>query len=1408
MTRWLLSLVCGFALSFGAAAAPLAPGEVPDPLKSWVPWVLSDEAQHGCPHLFNSAETRHCAWPAVLELKADARGASFAQQWRAYRETWAVLPGDERQWPQEVLVDGKPATVLSQDGLPAVRLEVGVHRISGRFFWSALPLSLALPAGAGLLQLDLNGKAVALPTRDEHNSLLLQRKTEDREKEQAQLRVYRKIIDGVPLMVETRLRLEVSGKNRELAIGRVLLPDLIPSELQSPLPAVLAEDGGLKLQARAGTWDVVLLARHPGLAAALTLPPASGLQAEEEVWVFQAAPLVRSATVEGPPAVDPQQTTLPEEWRSLPSYLMRPKASFGLKQVRRGDSDPAPDKLTLKRRLWLGFDGASMTARDSIAGDISRGTRLTLIGKGQLGRVDVAGQDQLITRGGDQMAGIEVKRGKLTMSADSLLPGAVRRFAAVGWKHDFDRLEMELALPAGWRLLHAGGADHQTGAWLSNWNLLDVFLVLLIALAAGRLWGRAWGVVALVFLILSYQEVNAPRFAWLLLLLATALWQALPDGRVKRWIERIKKLSWFLLLLIALEFAAFEVRSALYPVLERQTVDLLGFGPRLFARIDGFSAKDGQARRQAEANARVQELEQAVTERGALELAKRKAEETRAGDEVGAAGAEAPSAKPRERLDRFASSVSSVSDGSVLKYAKDPNAKVQTGPGLPDWHWHAISLGWDGPVRQDQQLDLWLLSPVMNKFLAVLRLLLLGLLLARAGGRALGGLGGLGGGGGFGRQLLLVGLALTALLHTASVWAQMPEPETLSELKSKLTRPAECLPECAEISRLSVQAAGGELRLGLEVDAAIDTALPLPGGARQWLPREALLDGKTAFVQRDARGGLWLLTPAGHHRLELNGDLPHGDTLQLPLPRKPRRVDVSAADWDVSGLSDDTGAADTLQLTRRRSAGRQGEAPVLPPFLQVERRLVLDLLWRVETTVRRNSPLGVPALAEVPLLPGEAVTSAGVNVKDGKVMVNLGPQVATLSWSSNLTQRPEIVLAAGRGLGWMETWIVAASTTWHVGADGIPPVAAAPDQDIDPTYRPWPGETLTLKIDRPPAVAGQSLTIDAVTLTLDPGARASNYLLAMVIRSSRGVDHTVMLPDGTSLQRVKINGVVRPIRAFGRQVSLPLVPGKQSIELAWRVDRGIGWSYDTLPVDLGLPSVNMRLNIKWPGERWLLLASGPGIGSVILFWSKLLLMLILGLLLGRYASAKLPMKTRDWLLLALGMTQIANLAAVLVVCWFFAFAKRADNAAAQPSRRNFNMRQLALPVLTLLMLAVLFQVVRGGLLGQPDMQVAGVGSSGNANLHWYLDRVPAQMPTAWVLSLPILVYRGLMLLWALWLAWSLLAWLQWGWGIYGKDGYWRKRPPVDKIGKTDSVGKADDVVNVEPAEPVQDKQNG
>src|SRR5438046_613243 len=126
--------------------------------------------------------------------------------------------------------------------------------------------------------------------------------------------------------------------------ARAPLGGFVPLSRTSALPSRLEPDGHLRVQVRPGTWVLELAARHEGPASALALSTAEGPWGAEEVWVFDARPDLRLASVEGVPVVDPQQTELPEEWRQLPAYRLAPGSTMPLVEQRRGDSDPAPDR--------------------------------------------------------------------------------------------------------------------------------------------------------------------------------------------------------------------------------------------------------------------------------------------------------------------------------------------------------------------------------------------------------------------------------------------------------------------------------------------------------------------------------------------------------------------------------------------------------------------------------------------------------------------------------------------------------------------------------------------------------------------------------------------------------------------------------------------------------------------------------------------------------------------------------------------------------------------------------------------------------------------------------------------------------------------------------------------------------
>jgi len=188
-----------------------------------------------------------------------------------------------------------------------------------------------------------------------------------------------------------------------------------------------------------------------------------------------------------------------------------------------------------------------------------------------------------------------------------------------------------------------------------------------------------------------------------------------------------------------------------------------------------------------------------------------------------------------------------------------------------------------------------------------------------------------------------------------------------------------------------------------------------------------------------------------------------------------------------------------------------------------------------------------------------------------------------------------------------------------------------------------------------------------------------------------------------------------------------------------------------------------------PVDRWTLFVAPALLGPAVLFWGLLLVFALIAFALGR--SGATPLSTGHWFLLSLGLTQVPIWSAALVVAWLLALGWRKRRGTSLGWSR-FRLLQIALAVLTVLALTSLFGSIEAGLLGLPQMQISGNGSSAQ-NLQWFHDRTANALPQMWAVSVPLMVYRLAMLLWALWLASALLGWLNWGWACFSEGGLWR-----------------------------------
>lgn len=1338
-----------------ASAAPLDRKDVPQPLQAWVDWVLHGEQEDACPIIYNNGDQKICAWPSFFNLEVKSASAAFSQEWRVYADdAWLFLPGNGALWPQEVMLNGVAHPVGRRSGRPAVHVTApGQYLISGIFLFDRLPEWLRVPEQTGLIRLTINGKAVAFPDLDKEGRLWLREEgapasTGEGRENTLQVRVNRLVEDDIPLRLVTRLELSVSGQHREVRLGQVNTAAFIPMQIDSALPAKIDGDGTLLVQVRPGQWVVEVVLRHKGPVSALSLKIAGNFGVDEEMWAFNARRDLRLVSIEGPAQVDPSQTTVPDSWRQYSVYLMTTADTMAFVEKQRGDPKPVPDQLNLDRTFWLNFDGRGYSVRDQINGTMTAGWRLEMDPPQELGRVTVNGQEQFITRlKSSGNAGVEMRHGNVDLTAESRLARA-GRLPVVGWDHDFKSVKGRLNLPPGWTLIHAVGIDNIRQTWVGQWNLLGLFLVLLIAVLVTRLSNWRWGIFSLITVVLLHNEPNAPFTVWLHLLATIVLLRVLPKGKMRTLVDYYRFGAIVVLLVISVPFVVIQIRDGIYPRLEQAWQVAGPFGERVGAGRQAEGAYDIMN----------EEVTQALPDEEGL--------------------IEAYEAMPMEAASMPVQSLKKAAGGAKSRSAQvqmiDTRAMVQTGPGIPTWHWRQIPFSWDGPVARGAQMRFVFLSPKVNLILAFVRVLLLAAMIFQIVGlsfiaRAGIGFFKLGPAACVAPLLLLCSLIFAPMAHAADVF---PPDDLLQELKARLTEkdmPA-CLPDCATSARLKLVIDGASLRLRMEVDALYDNvAVPLPGSAQHWLPETVLVDNQpnVELYRSPASANLWLRVGAGHHEIDLRGRLPQRQIVQLPLPLKPYYVEAQVDGWRLDGLHDNGVADDQLQFTRL-GRGKDGAAKavdevfdsgLLPPFLKVTRTISLGVTWGVETTVKRLTPVGAAVVVAIPLLAGESVTS-DIPVENGRVLLNMGPKQQVFRWSSSLAVADQLVLTAPDTLDWTEVWTVNPGPDWHVDMAGIPVIS---HQDRTgawlPEWRPWPGETVTLKLTRPEGIGGQTHTVENSRLVVRPGQRVTETQLDMSVRSSRGGRQIVVLPAGAVLQAVTVDGQSQPVHQNGNNVTLPLMPGLQKIKLTWREDKGLTWKWLTPQVDLGIPSVDAFITVQMPDNRWLLKCGGPYVGPAVMWWALALMGVLTAVVLGQLKA--MPLRFRHWVLLGVGMSQASLLLTFPVAIWLLLLGYR-TTIGERLFGLAFNLFQLLLLALTGVTLAAMLYSVQQGLMGYPDMLIIGNGSS-NFILNWYQDIAATELPRAWVVSLPLYVYRMLMLAWAMWLVFAATGWVRWAW---------------------------------------------
>lgn len=1349
--------------------APLL--RIPDALKGWQDWALWGLADKKSPTPYCDQENHLSFWPSRLGVMVSKDAGGFELSITVFAPSWVALPGGAEAWPLSVSLDGRVVPVVEHEKRPSLYLQPGTHRIAGKFLWDSLPQRLSVPREIGLLDLTLEGKPVETPLWDAKGDLWLKRDGTARqgEKDFLSTTLYSLFEDGAPLILRTRVELAVSGKNREEEIGIVLPGGWKVFQVSgNGIPVAVDENGRLKAQVRPGKWTVEIGAfrlqdtREIGFAKGVK--PA----AAQELFAFRARPDFRLVDISGVSPVDASQTTIPGDWKKYPVYRWETASPIRLEERLRGMGTQKPEGLGISRQLWLDMDGKGCTFHDFITGRSQQIWRLDATEGEDLGSVSMKGEGQLITRNPATGApGVEIRTRNLSLEATGRMKVA-SELSASGWKTDAGNVSVTLNLPPGWRLFALFGADWVSGDWFTAWNLLDLFLLLIFTLAVFRLWGFLPSMVAFLAFTLSYHEPGAPRYSWLILLIPLALGRILTKGWGGRVVSASKWICIAVLLMNLIPFLSQQLQQTLYPQLER--VSRHPGRPSMPSpaalTMQSQMASDSGGEEQDNGVLGVNGLVDVPVAEAAVKK-KRTAvlQEVAKSDASNGAWA-------------FSSTSSSLSTGyggkgktrnaslyqSSQNLQNDISVNIQTGPAQPTWKWRSVSFGWNGPVTAAQTVRPILIPLPLERLLTILRiitlLLLAGILLDAR--RITGLLGASGRGAGAVTTLLLAAFLSLGFCGNASADSQIPDEKMIETLRDRLLEPSTAYPTAAEIPTAALKIDGRRLQLDIEVHAALCTAVPVPGNLPSWSPLTVQLDGKPAEALRRADGFLWVVVPEGVHRIQVTGLLGEVTDWEWSFQLRPRRVSIEAPGWTVTGVKPNGVPEQQVFLSQKQKTGGGGadyDNPDLKSIALVERNLELGLVWHVHTTLTRKSPEGRAISLRIPLLPGENILSSSAVVKDGAVEVRLGAREGSYSWDSELPVTTALHIASRKEDAWTELWRLAASPVWNVGFSGLAPVFEPRTPDLIPVWHPWPGESVDLSVSRPVPVEGATVTVDKGRHRIVLGRRQRESSLNLDLRCSVGQDFRITLPSGARVSSLKLSGQSSPVRMEGEQLVVALKPGSQNLSVAWTTPQLLESTSTAGSIKLPVESSNITTEITVPDDRWTLWTFGPVIGPAVRFWGLLLGSVIAAAVLARLRLS--PLKSTAWFLMLVGLTQVNLPSALAVVLWFFLLAWRGSVPwEGRPFLRN--LFQFFLLGLTLAFLVIMIILLNVGLLGSPRMFIIG-NYSNSGMLQWTEPRCGILLPQPGCITVSIWWYRLLMLLWALWLASSMVRWLPWAW---------------------------------------------
>ncbi len=1353
--------------------APVAAQPVPEPLQAWVDWVQWQPSHKQCPRRHNAADklgkaARLCFWSQPLKLDLQTDGGAFDVQLRLFDADWVPLPGDEKNWPEQVQVNGVNAVVANRENKPFVRLQAGEHRIKGRFSWETMPQFLSVSDEYAHVDMTRFNQTQPFVQRSTDGSLWLMQTDEtlnENERDALDVEVLRLISDGHPMKMLVQVRLHVSGRARNVDLGLLKTAQLDVLSIDSELPASVDSAGHLQARLMPGNYQLQVLMRVRGWPEALNFEPQGTHWPAQEVWAFEDNKRLRLTQISGVTTINPDQSE--SEWTDLPHYLVQAGDAFHIEEIKRG-SFSRNEQYHLRRESWHAFEQNSVRTVDRIEGFHLGSWRLDAQPALDLLTVQSHGESLLVTRSTEGLKGVELKRPQIDVHAISEQAAQTQQ-PVTGWNLDFDTVHTTVHLPHGSLALATAGVDNAQGVWLEYWSIWSMFWVMLAVAVCQRLLGWRIAGVALVALVLGHFEAGFPLFNVYFLLVMLALVKLLHRGLLGQLTRGLLWLSVALFAFAAVPFLLNTAKLTAFPHLHYQ-----GYGMQwtmaASPMADGLYSVEGEE----------SDLDADVVKKSRNNYIDEHLQTQQFSN------MEKSLQSPEERAQgKITVTGASFKQAQFLNNRYQSGANLQAGKGRPSWRGETVTLRWDNPVQAQQRHRLIVLTPFWHsvwRALAVVFFIGLSLRLLRAALQQRFD---------FSWQSKWAVFALFVLFMTPA-WGQYPDEKLLETLQQRTTDAPVCDVDCASLQRMDMTLNGDRFEARLEYHVIQAVAVPLPRSEEWTLRRVEDAQGRALLLSGE-HGESWVHLPAGIHAVHIHGQFSPLPMVFIGFPLDPSAAVVEGSGWTVAGLQHRRVLNQSLQLNRTAqsidalASGSGAEMnTAINPVVMIDRRLYFDQNWTLQTHITRLAPENGAINVKVPLWTFENPTTELDVDANGAVNVSLADGQFGMHWTSAIERNKALTLQAQDSEELLESWSVLSAPQWHIDFDGVPNVIASDALDVDDyflqQYLPRPGEQLQLRIEMPEAVSGEILAIQSVRVRHSVGQRIVKSSAEIAYRATQGGHLPLDFGADARINAIRYDGqeglIVPESGAFNADVK----PGTHRVQVEWQSARGGGFMTRAPAWLMDQPFTNLSTEMSLPGDEWLLHASGIGKGPVVLYWWSLLVFAALAWGLARVRTS--PLKFHQWLILGAGLGVFSWYAFAVVAVWLLisGHLREGDGDFVQ---RLPVLSQWLLLSLTFFATLVLIGALAYGLLAEPDMAIEGNGSSAH-QLRWFVDQgVAGALPQVAALTVPMWLFKALTLLWAVWLSASLLSWVLGILKSFDASRWWPPNKPAKKTAALD-----------------------